>query len=243
LAKSQSSGLRLNQALAKTGFCSRRQADELIAAGRVSLNGAVTRDFSVTVDPQKDRLAVDGKLLAVRPYLYIAMHKPEGVVTTAADEKGRTDVLTLLPAELQHLRPVGRLDMYSEGLLILTNDGDLTQKLTHPMHHMPKLYRVTVKGRVSDKALTELADGVELTDGPTRPAEVTLVDRNKSYSELEITLYEGRNRQVRRMCEHVGYPVSRLVRVALGGLQLGQMPPGTWRYLTDAEVRILKSNQ
>lgn len=243
MAKSQSTRLRLNQALAKTGFCSRRQADELIAAGRVSVNGEVKRDFSVTVDPLADRLEVDGKALSVRKYVYVAMHKPKGVVTTTADEKGRPDVLTLMPADLQHLRPVGRLDMYSEGLLILTNDGDLTQKLTHPSHHMPKLYWVKVKGAITDKALNILADGVPLSDGVTQPADVTLVDRNKSYSELEITLYEGRNRQVRRMCEHVGYPVARLVRVALGGLQLGQMPPGTWRYLSDAEVRLLKSNE
>lgn len=237
----QSTSLRLNQALAKTGFCSRRQADELIAAGRVSVNDAVTRDFSVAINPEKDKLCVDGKPLRIKQYVYVALHKPPGVVTTVKDEQGRKDVLQLLPAELQHLRPVGRLDMQSEGLLLLTNDGDLTQKLTHPVHNMAKLYRVTVKGAITEKALADLAAGVELHDGPTQPTTVKLLGRNKSYSELEITLREGRNRQVRRMCEHVGYPVSRLVRVAVGALQLGQMPPGTWRYLSNAEVKRLKS--
>lgn len=240
--KSQKSGpLRLNQALAKTGFCSRRQADELIESGRVSVNGQVTREFWLPVNPDKDRLSVDGKPLSIKRYLYVAMHKPPGVVTTTKDEKGRQDVLQLLPAELQHLRPVGRLDMYSEGLLILTNDGDLTQRLTHPQHQMTKLYWVQIKGEVTDQAIKQLQEGVELSDGPTLPAGVSLVDRNKSYSELEITLREGRNRQVRRMCDHVGYPVSRLVRLAVGALQLGGMPPGSWRYLDDAEVKLLKS--
>ncbi len=239
--KPQKSTLRLNQALAKTGFCSRRQADELIEAGRVSLNGQVTHEFWLPVNPDEDRLSVDGKPLSIKQYLYVALHKPPGVVTTTRDEKGRQDVLQLLPAELRHLRPVGRLDMYSEGLLILTNDGELTQKLTHPQHQMTKLYWVQVKGEVTEQAIKQLRTGVELSDGPTLPAGVTLLDRNKSYSELEITLREGRNRQVRRMCDHLGYPVSRLVRLAVGALQLGGMPPGSWRYLDDAEVKLLKS--
>lgn len=240
--KSPKSGpLRLNQALAKTGVCSRRQADELIAAGRVSVNGQVTREFWLLVNPDTDRLSVDGKLLSVKRYLYVALHKPPGVVTTTKDEKGRQDVLQLLPVELRHLRPVGRLDMYSEGLLILTNDGELTQRLTHPQHQMSKLYWVQVKGEVSDQAIKQLREGIELSDGLTLPADVVLVDRNKSYSELEITLREGRNRQVRRMCDHLGYPVSRLVRLAVGALQLGGMPPGSWRYIDEAEVKLLKS--
>lgn len=239
----KSESLRLNQALSKTGYCSRRKADELIAAGRVSVNGEVTKEFWQPIDPARDRLSVDGKPLSIKRYLYIALHKPAGVLTTTKDDHGRGHVLELLPAELRHLRPVGRLDMYSEGLLILTNDGDLTQQLTHPVHHMPKLYHAKVHGFITDHVLKQLSSGVLLEDGPTQPAKVKLLNRNKSYSELEITLREGRNRQVRRMCEQVGYPVSRLVRVAVGALQLGQMPPGTWRYLNDAEVKLLKSDK
>jgi len=235
------SRLRLNQALAKTGHCSRRQADALIAARRVRVNGRVADDFSLSVDPLRDRIEVDGKTLTFKAFVYVAMYKPRGVVTTCSDEEGRESVLDLLPGKLRHLRPVGRLDMNSEGLLIFTNDGDLTQRLTHPSHHLPKTYVVTVKGAMSDLDLKALAAGVVLDDGPTQPGTTRLLERSKSATIFELTISEGRNRQVRRMCEHVGYRVSRLVREAVGGLQLGQMTPGSWRYLTAAEVRALES--
>src|SRR5262245_57783471 len=133
---------RLNQAIAKSGLCSRRNADALIAAWRVRVNGETVRDYNAQVDPESDEIAVDGKPLAIHDYVYIAVYKPRGVVTTVSDEKGRKSVMDLLPAKFRHLRPVGRLDMNSEGLLIFTNDGDLTQKITHPAHHLPKHYRV-----------------------------------------------------------------------------------------------------
>jgi pseudouridine synthase len=231
--------LRLNQALAATGFCSRRKADELIAAGRVAVNGTVCTDFSRTIDPQNDRLHVDGKALAFQPHIYIALHKPRGVVTTTADERGRKSVIDLLPASLRHLKPVGRLDMNSEGLLILTNDGEFALRLTHPRHHLPKLYAVRVRGQVSDRHVRQLASGVQLEDGITLPAEVTVTERNKTYTDLQITLKEGRNRQIRRMFAYLGYPVQRLVRLAIGGLQLGHTAAGTWRYLTSQEVSAL----
>jgi 23S rRNA pseudouridine2605 synthase len=231
--------LRLNQALAKTGFCSRRKADELIAAGRVSVNGEITRDFSVAIDPNRDILAVDKRPVSFKNATYILLNKPPGVVTTRSDEQGRKTVMDLLPDNLRHLRPAGRLDMYSEGLLILTNDGDFAQKLTHPSHHLPKLYRVTVKGFLKNADVKQIRKGVTLEDGPTLPAQARILERNKSYSEVELTIREGRNRQIRRMFEHLGYTVSRLARLAIGRLQLGQVPSGTWRFLTSSEVTHL----
>lgn len=234
--------LRLNQAIAKTGLCSRRNADELIAAGRVYVNGVKSKDFNRLVDPAVDELTVDGKPIAVKKYVYIAMNKPAGVVTTTSDERSRQTVIDLLPDSLRHVKPVGRLDMYSEGLLLLTNDGDFTQRLVHPSQHMPKVYWVKVKGQLQNSDLIALQSGIPLEDGFTLPAGVRLVERNKTYTEIEITLIEGRNRQIRRMIDYLGYRVLRLVRLAIGGLQLGQIAPGTWRYLTSQEVSELLSH-
>ncbi len=228
---------RLNQAIAKSGICSRRQADLLIAAGRVCLNGVVVVDFNATVDPGKDSVMVDGRRVEIKSFTYIALHKPKGVVTTTADEKGRRTVIDLLPRHLTHLRPVGRLDMYSEGLLLLTNDGRLTQRVTHPSHHLPKHYKVEVRGFVKPKDLRTLASGMVLDDGPTARAQVHPLRSGVASSSFEIVLTEGRSRQIRRMCALLGYRVIRLVRVAIGGLQLGQMQPGSWRPLTAAEVK------
>lgn len=231
--------LRLNQAIAKTGLCSRRKADELIAAGKVTVNGEVCTTFSATIDIETDELKVDGKRLRFKQFQYVALHKPAGVVTTMSDEQGRECVVDLLPENLRHLKPVGRLDMYSEGLLILTNDGDLALRLTHPRHHLTKVYWVKVRGHIQQRELRMIEKGVPLEDGPTLPAGVKLLETNKTYSELEITLVEGRNRQIRRMFEYLGYPVVRLVRYAIGGLQLGHVTPGHWRYLTGQEVSDL----
>jgi 23S rRNA pseudouridine2605 synthase len=233
--------LRLNQAIAQTGLCSRRKADELIAAGKVRVNGITCTDFSRDVDPDNDSLEADGELLSFKTHTYVALHKPVGIVTTTSDEQDRETVIDLLPKKLRHLKPVGRLDMYSEGLLILTNDGDFALKLTHPRHHLPKLYLIRLRGPLSDKHANMIARGVPLEDGKTLPAKVRIVERNKTYTEVEITLVEGRNRQIRRMFAYLGYTVLRLVRLAIGGLQLGQVAPGSWRYLTSQEVAALLS--
>lgn len=233
--------MRLNQAIARTGFCSRRKADELIAAGKVRINGEVCTDFSRDIDPDFDKLEVSGKSLSFKEHTYVALHKPAGIVTTMSDEKQRETVIDLLPPKLRHLKPVGRLDMYSEGLLLLTNDGEFALRLTHPRHHLPKVYAVKVTGSVTDAHAQLLAKGVPLEDGKTLPAKVTILERNKSYTELEITLVEGRNRQIRRMFAYLGYPIARLVRLAIGGLQLGHIAPGAWRYLTSQEVSDLLS--
>lgn len=187
-------------------------------------------------------LEVDRKLLSFKSLTYVLLNKPSGVVTTRADEQGRETVLDLLPDNLQHLKPVGRLDMYSEGLLILTNDGELAQKLTHPSHEKAKQYEVEVRGFVKDADIKRLQKGIDLEDGRTLPAKVTVFERNKSYSALSMTIREGRNRQIRRMFEEIGHPVRRLVRVAVGRLQLGQVASGTWRYLTSSEVQGLLSD-
>lgn len=230
---------RLNQAIAKTGRCSRRQADQLIAAGRVKVNGRVVTDYNFKVSAALDDLAIDGQKLEIQSFIYLVMYKPAGIVTTCKDEQGRKSILDLLPAKLGHVRPVGRLDMYSEGLILLSNDGSLTQKVTHPLYHLPKRYVVTVKDAISDSCLRQMAKGVELEDGLTQEAEVKLIKRNRESSEFELTIREGRNRQIRRMCEALGHRVSRLVRVGIGGLQLGVMTPGSWRYLTGSELKQL----
>jgi pseudouridine synthase len=232
--------MRLNQAIASTGHCSRRKADELIKAGKVSVNGEVVEDFSRQIDPQKDTLIVAGKKINFSNHIYVAMNKPPGVVTTMSDESGRQTVIDLLPKKLQGLlRPVGRLDMHSEGLLLLTNDGYFAHSLTHPRTHMPKTYEIRVRGTLSDEDLRRMAKGVMLEDGITLPAKVKLVTRNNSYSEFQISITEGRNRQLRRMCDLLGYAVVRLRRLGIGRLQLGLIPSGSWRYLTDDEVKLL----
>lgn len=208
----------------------------------MSVNGKTVTDFNRTVDPLVDTVSVDGKPLDIRPFVYVAMYKPRGLVTTCKDEKGRRSVIDLLPSRLRHLRPVGRLDLNSEGLLIFTNDGDLTQRVTHPAHHLPKRYLVTVKGQIKDAHLMVLARGMVLADGPTQPAMVALIERTPAASTFEMVIQEGRNRQIRRMCAQLGYQVSRLVRVAIGRLQLGEMKPGAWRYLTAHEIRQLGSD-
>lgn len=232
---------RLNRAIAATGFCSRRHADELISAGKVKVNGVIATDFNLSIDLTHDRLEVDGERLSAKTYEYIVVNKPRGIVTTCNDEMGRQSVLALLPEDLAHLKPVGRLDMDSEGLLLLTNDGNVAQNLSHPSKHVFKRYEALVQGAISDSALLQMAKGMRLDDGVTLPAEVKLMQRNADESIFEIAIHEGRNRQIRRMCAKLGYPIIRLVRVAIGGLQLGELEAGEWRHLTVHELKALKS--
>lgn len=231
-------GERLQKVLARAGFGSRRSAEELIAAGRVLVNGAPA-ELGRRVDISKDIVEVDGSRVPVDDELvYYLFNKPVGVVTTASDESGRPTVLELVDPG-RRIWPVGRLDMDSEGALILCNDGDLTQRLTHPSHEVPKTYLAEVKGNVKEATLRRLARGIELEDGPTRPAEVRLTDRLQGSCLIEITMHEGRNRQVRRMLDAVGHPVRRLVRTHIGSLGLGRLKPGTLRRLSPTEVQAL----
>ncbi|MFN8551834.1 MAG: pseudouridine synthase [Candidatus Obscuribacterales bacterium] len=233
--------LRLNRAIAATGFCSRRRADELIAAGKVVVNGTIVTDFNRAIDLERDVLVVDGRKLRAKKLDYVLLYKPRGVVTTCSDEMGRESVLELLPKNLAHLKPIGRLDMDSEGLIILTNDGDLAQSLAHPSKHVYKRYEAVVEGKITDAALRKMSTGMRLDDGFTLPAETCLINRSEDESIFEIAIREGRNRQIRRMCAKLGYPVIRLVRVAIGELQLGEMEPGEWRHLTVREIKAIKT--
>lgn len=228
-------GDRLQKVLAQRGLGSRRACEELIADGRVTVNGEVA-ELGRRVDVARDVVAVDGAPVAVAPGLvYYLLNKPAGVVTTASDPQRRPTVVSLVPPE-PRVFPVGRLDADTEGLLLLTNDGDLTHRLTHPSFGVEKQYLAEVEGRPSAAAIRRLREGVELEDGMTAPATVALSPPNL----LRITIHEGRNRQVRRMCDAVGHPVRRLVRVRIGPITDRRLPPGQWRELTPAELRALE---
>lgn len=227
-------GERLQKVLAARGYRSRRAAEDLIEAGRVTVNGEVAV-LGRRVDPTADRIEVDGIPLPNEPDLvYYLLNKPAGVVTTAHDTHGRPTVVGLVPGE-PRVFPVGRLDADTEGLLVLTNDGELTHRLTHPSFGVEKEYVVAVRGTPSGGVLRRLREGVELDDGVTAPAKVS----QPTPGVLRVTIHEGRNRQVRRMCDAVGHPVERLVRVRIGPLADTDLAPGAWRPLAPEEVRAL----
>jgi 23S rRNA pseudouridine2605 synthase len=230
--------MRLVKRLAHAGVASRRAAEQIIAAGRVAVAGETVTDPARQVGAG-DLVTVDGRPLEgpERRVVY-ALNKPVGVVSTARDTHGRPTVTSLLDAPGLRLYPVGRLDIDSAGLILLTNDGELANRLTHPRYEVPKTYRVSVSGGpVARRALQRLREGVELDDGPTAPAVV----RKLHDGELELTISEGRNRQVRRMCEAVGHPVRELTRVGFGTLRLGALAPGASRRLSSAEIDRLRS--
>jgi 23S rRNA pseudouridine2605 synthase len=229
---------RLQKVLARAGLGSRRSVERLIEQRRVKVNGEVAL-LGRKVDVAKDQVEVDGSHVPLQPDLvYYLMNKPEGVVTTADDPEGRETVLDLIePA--QRVWPVGRLDIATEGALVLTNDGTLTHKLTHPSYAVPKTYLAELSGNLSSAELKSLARGIELDDGPAAPAQVRVLDRRPGACLVEISITEGRNRQVRRMFEACGHRVQRLVRTSVGPIQLGRLKGGTARRLTPEEVRGL----
>lgn len=233
--------IRLQKWLAQCGYGSRRTCESLIRAERVRVNGQVAT-LGMKVDPTRDRIAVDGN--PVQPLsatVYLMLHKPAGYVTTRRDPHAPRTVMELLKGVPVPVFPVGRLDADSEGLLLFTNDGALAHRLIHPRYKVPKTYRVWVKGKPSESALKTLREGVLLEDGKTAPAKVRLVRSAGDSSILEITLREGRKRQIRRMAQAVGHPVVRLVRIAFGPLRLPHdLAPGEWRYLTPEEVDLLR---
>jgi len=228
-------GVRLQKVLAQAGLGSRRVCEDLIERRRVRVNGELAV-LGRRVDPEVDVIEVDGAQIGVKAGLvHYLLNKPAGVVTTASDPQGRPTVVELVPAE-PRVFPVGRLDADSEGLLLLTNDGDLTHRLTHPSFGVDKEYLVEVEGEPHRGALSRLREGVELEDGRTAPAKVALLDPRI----LRVTIHEGRNRQVRRMCDAVGFPVLRLVRTRIGPLSDRTLGPGAWRPLVQDEVRALE---
>jgi 23S rRNA pseudouridine2605 synthase len=233
--------MRLAKYLAHAGVASRRAAETVIAGGRVSVDGEIVLDPARDVG-EENRVTVDGRTLAgPEARVVYAVNKPLGVVSTAHDSHGRRTVVELVRAEGLRLYPVGRLDADSSGLILLTNDGELANRLTHPRFEVSKTYRATLGGPVGDGALRALRHGVELDDGPTAPARVRRMGGRGS-NLIELTIHEGRNRQVRRMCEAVGHPVLALQRIAFGPLRLGNLQPGAHCRLGEAELRKLDKN-
>lgn len=231
--------------MARAGLGSRRACEELIRQGRVQVNGQIVTQLGTRVDPLHDNIAVDGQLLTpAEPLIYLLVHKPPGYLSTTHDPHGRPTVMDLLSVP-QRVYPIGRLDVESEGLLLLTNDGPLTQRLTHPRYQHEREYRVLVRGQPGHQALQALRQGIELEDGKTSPAQVRPIQGEpapRGTTWLRITLREGRKRQVRRMCAAVGHPVQRLIRVRMGPLYLGDLRSGASRRLTRQEIKSLQTS-
>ena len=230
--------IRLQRLLSSAGVASRREAEGWITAGRVTVNGVVVSELGAKADPDVDDVRVDGR--PVRPPVertVIALHKPSRVMTTKKDPEGRETVMDLLPAEYRHLWPVGRLDYDTSGLLLLTDDGDLSDSLTHPSREVWKVYEALVEGEPTDQTLGRLAEGVGLEEGTTAPARV----RRLAPGRVEIAVHQGWNRQVRRMLEAVGHPARKLRRLAVGPVALGELAVGDWRRLAGAELDRLRS--
>ena len=229
----------LERVLSKAGVGSRVEARSWIHAGRVKVNGTVTRNPDQWVDVARDRVRLDDKPLVARERLYVLLYKPAGYLTTHKDPQGRPTVYDLLTDVGTFLSTVGRLDLDTSGLLLLTNDNQFAERVTNPASHVPKTYLVKASTLLTDVQLQRLRDGIELADGPTRPAIVTRLRDSAKYTHFEITLTEGRNRQVRRMVEALEAHVLKLVRVKIGPLAIGKLPIGKWRLLTPAEVQAV----
>ena len=232
--------VRLQKFMADAGLMSRRAAEEEIAAGRVSVNGHPA-EIGTQVDPAADLVTYKGKkvLLSKREHVYIMMNKPRGYLCTTEDDRGRKCVTDLLDGVSARVYPVGRLDLISEGLLLLTDDGDLKNRLTHPSYSLPKIYRVKVSGEVSDEQLSLLGSALVIDGYKIRPVDVVRGESDESGTVLKMTLKEGRNRQIRKMCEQAGLTVKRLSRISIGNLKLDGLPVGKWRYLETHEVEYL----
>jgi len=231
---------RIQKVLATAGFGSRRECEQLLLAGRVEIDGHVVTELGTRVDAQRQEIRVDGARVTLPKKVYYMVNKPPGVVSTMRDPQGRPRVVDLLPSGGQRVYNVGRLDKSSEGLILLTNDGQLANQLTHPRYGVEKTYRVLIAGVPTRGELTSLRRGVHLAEGLVRVAHIKLVSQRKQSSMVEIVLSEGRNREIRRILAHLGHKVMQLRRVAIGGLRLGNLPPGHWRPLRSDEVRKLR---
>ncbi|WP_322905533.1 pseudouridine synthase [Paenibacillus campi] len=229
---------RLQKILAQAGIASRRKSEELILAGKVMVNGEVVTELGTKADPTVDEITVDGRSIAAEKKVYYMLNKPKGVITSASDPEGRKIVQDYMKGVKERVYPVGRLDYDSEGLLILTNDGELANKLTHPRHHVPKTYLVTVEGVPHGEALEKFRNGIQLEDGMTKPAEADYydVDTDKKQATIRVTIYEGKNRQIRRMFEALSHKVIRLKRISFGELLIGNLKRGIYRPLTKEEI-------
>lgn len=231
--------IRLQKYLSMCAVASRRKAEELIAQGKVKVNGKVAQ-IGDKISPKHDTVTVSGrKIVGSRKHYYIMLHKPRGYITTMDDEMGRKCVAELVRDVGARVYPVGRLDKDSEGLLLMTNDGEFANHMTHPSKHIPKTYRVTVRSDVTEDMLTAFATGMEIDGRITAPADAHIIEKQDNRVVMEIVLYEGRNRQIRKMCESLGLEVARLKRTSMGSLKLGMLPPGKWRELKEDEVHKL----
>lgn len=232
--------IRLQKFIADAGLMSRRAAEAEIEAGNVSVNGHVAQ-LGVKIDPSEDNITYKGRKIrsSAREHIYIMINKPRGYLSSTADDRGRKCVTDLLTGVSDRIYPVGRLDMISEGMLLLTNDGELKNLLTHPSHSIPKLYRVKVAGSVSEEQYEILTSPLEIDGYKIKPVEVNIAGEDESGTVMKMTLFEGRNRQIRKMCEAAGLTVKRLSRVSIGNLKLDGLPVGKWRYLEDSEVEYL----
>lgn len=235
-----SRGVRLQKYLSRAGVASRRKSEELMRQGRVRVNGEVVTEMGSRVDPERDRVQVDGREVEISPPRWVLFHKPPGCLTTRSDPRGRTTVYDLLPSEMEPLKYVGRLDRNTEGLLLLTNRGEMIHALTHPSNEVGREYRALVRGRPSDDALLRLRKGVELEDGMARAEDVSVLRGDDDGALVRLVLREGRKREVRRLLKAVGHPVRRLKRVRFGSVELGELSRGEWRELTPEEVRGLR---
>ena len=241
--------IRVQKYLSDCGVLSRRAAEAEMQKGTVTVNG-IRAEIGQKIDPEKDTVCWNGRVIRQTDghadRTYILLNKPIGYVTTMKDEKGRQVAADLLHGVTERVYPVGRLDMYSEGMLLFTNDGDLTNRLTHPAHHIPKKYVVTIRGTLTAADAARFTEPMTLDGYALRPVEATLLTAGErlpdgtAVSTVELTLHEGRNRQIRRMCDNLGYKIVRLCRISIGDIRLGNLPRGKWRHLTKEEVRYLK---
>jgi len=234
-----SAPVRLQKYLAEAGVASRRASEDIIAQARVSVNGKVVTELGTKVNPASDQILVDGKLVRIRRKIYVVLHKPSGCVCSRKDERGRPTVYELLPLDWSNVQSVGRLDYDTEGLLLLTNDGELSLHLTHPRYGVKKLYEVTVEGRADQEQVQAMTRGIRDEGELLRAQRVRITSATKSRSVIELELTEGKNREVRRMCAAIGLNVERLVRTQVGKIKLGELRPGKWRTLTDTEIKTL----
>ena len=233
---------RLQKIISQAGICSRRSAENIITSGRITVNGVVVDELGAKADPDHDTILLDGR--PIKPAsrkVYLLLYKPTGYVTTLDDPQGRPIVTELVKAVGERLFPVGRLDYNTEGLLLMTNDGEWANRLAHPRHKVEKEYHVRIRGTVTSEQLRQLATGVQLTEGKTAPAEVSMLRTSPNNTWVSITIHEGRYRQVRRMCQEVGLSVVRLKRVRYGTITLSDMKPGQWRLLSSSEASSLTS--
>lgn len=233
-------GTRLNKYIASSGLCSRRKADELIENGSVSINGKKITEQGYIVQP-KDKVFINGKLIHPVKHEYYRFYKPAGYITTADDEKGRKTIYDLLPKNLHNLKPVGRLDKDSTGLLILTNDGDLINQLTHPSVKVPKLYRVSINGKITQNDIDTMYKGIEIEEGKTAYAQVDVLEIDSKHTVMEVLLYQGLNRQIRKMFEHLGFEVVTLKRIQHATLTLEGLKRGEFKPIKPGQIKDLKN--